>query len=148
MTKEKKVYLEILRLIAIYSAVYVHTGISAMYHFEVNPTGASSWIAFVLMMLSQACNIMFFMITGAVLLDKEETVAHVLKYRFLRMLIVVILFSLFQYYCNYLRMPEMGFEIPVFFQVIYRTSVISQYWFLYAYLALLLILPYPLLIVF
>lgn len=142
MAKEKKVHLEIMRLIAIFGAVYVHTGASAMYHFEIDVVGLSAWISFIMMILAQACNNIFFMITGAVLLSKEESIGAVLKYRFLRMLIVVILFSFVQYIYNYTLRPEIGMEISVFFEVIYRTSVISQYWFLYAYLALILILPF------
>lgn len=139
--KHKKVYIELIRIIAMFFVLYVHTGYFAMTHYEVAGSRVSGVLAFFLMCVALTCNGLFFMIAGAVLLHKKETIGHVL-WRFFKMAIVVVLFSLFQYACNYRRMPAMGFRLDEFFKLIYQTNIITQYWFLYAYLAFIIILPF------
>lgn len=139
--KSKKAYLELIRIFSIFFVLYVHTGVSAMSHYQVDLTGVSGGLAFFMASLAQTCNVLFFMVSGAVLLHKKESIGKVLL-RFLKFAVVVLLFSLLQYACNYFRMPAMGFRLREFFQFVYHDTVITQYWFLYDYLAFLLILPF------
>lgn len=139
--KRKKVYIELIRIIAMLFVLYVHTGYFAMSHYEVAGSRGSGLLAFFLMCVAITCNELFFMIAGVVLLHKKETIRRVL-WRFFKMAVVVVLFSLFQYACNYWHMPAMGFRLHEFFKLIYQTNIITQYWFLYAYLAFILILPF------
>ncbi len=139
--KRKKVYIEVIRIIAMFFVLYVHTGYFAMTHYEVAGSRMSGLLAFFMMCVALTCNALFFMIAGAVLLHKKETIGRVL-WRFFKMAVVVVLFSLFQYACNYWRMPAMGFRLNEFFKLVYQTNLITQYWFLYAYLAFIIILPF------
>ncbi len=139
--KSKKAYLEAIRLFAIFFVLYVHTGVNAVSHYQIAGGKASGTLAFFMMCVAQTCNVLFFMVSGAVLLHRKESLRKVMI-RFLKMAVVVILFSLLQYACNYFRMPAMGFDLGVFFEFIYHQTVITQYWFLYEYLAFLIILPF------
>ena len=82
------------------------------------------------------------MVTGAVLLHKEETLRHVLLHRALRILLIILIFGFVEYtYFNYLN-PEVAFSIPIYLWTVYSTTVITQYWYIYAYFALILVLPF------
>ncbi len=139
--KSKKTYIEVIRIIAIFFVLYVHTGTSAVTHYEIAGGKVSGMLAFFMRCLSQICNPLFFMIAGVVLLHKKEKIGKVVC-RFFKMATVVLLFSLLQYACNYFRMPAMGFRLNEFFEIAYHDYVITQYWFLYEYLAFILILPF------
>lgn len=139
--KSKKTYIEVIRIIAIFFVLYVHTGTCAVTHYEMPCDRLSGMLAFGMMCLSQTCNALFFMIAGVVLLHKHESVGRVVI-RFFKMATVVLLFSLLQYACNYFRMPAMGFRLNEFFEIAYHDYVITQYWFLYEYLAFILLLPF------
>lgn len=140
--KEKKLHLEFVRIFAIFFVLYSHTGIEAKFHYQIAGELSSELISFVLLCISMTCNALFFMVTGAVLLHKEESLKEIYRRRILKTVVIILLFSLFQYTYYYLTMPEMGFDLPFFFKVVYSTQLISQYWFLYAYLALLIMLPF------
>ena len=139
--KERKIHIEIIRIIAMFFVLYVHTGMYAMAHYEIAGGRLSGMLAFFMMCMALTCNALFFMNAGAVLLHKTESIGRVLV-RFARMAAIVVLFSLLQYANNYWHMPAMGFRLDEFFKLVYQTNVITQYWFLYAYLALILILPF------
>lgn len=139
--KQKKVYIEILRLIAIFLVLYTHTGQRGVWHFQIAENMPSYWIGMSMACIDQMCVQLFFLITGAVLLHKEETIGQVMKKRFLPMVIVVMIFGMLQYFLNYLKAPEIGFDLRVYFKMIYSHNVITQYWFLRTYLGFLLILP-------
>ena len=139
--KNRKIHVDIIRIIAIFFVLYVHTGSHALTHYEIAGSRLSGMLAFFIMCLSLTCNALFFMNTGAVLLPKKESIGRVLL-RFAKMAIVVVLFSLLQYAYNYYRLPAIGFRMDEFFKLVYQTNLITQYWFLYAYLALILILPF------
>lgn len=140
--KQKKGYLELVRIIAIFFVIYVHTGTDAAEHYRIAETSASYGLSLVLYAFAQVSVPLFFLVTGAVLLQKEESLKDVLLHRALRIFALILLFGLLQYaYCYYLQ-PEVSFSLPVFFWLVYSTTVITQYWYLYAYFTLMLILPF------
>lgn len=139
--KQKKVYIEILRLIAIFLVLYTHTGQRGVWHFQIAEKMSSYWLAMGMACIDQMCVMLFFLISGAVLLHKEETIGQVMKKRVLPMAIVIMLFGLLQYFLNYLKTPEIGFDIRVYFKLLYSSDIITQYWFLRTYLGFLLVLP-------
>ena len=85
----------------------------------------------------------FFMISGALLLKKEEDLKTLFKKRILKYVLLIIVFGFFQciYDCT-IRYPEQNFNLIEILKKIYSTSVIYQYWFLRSYLAFLIILPF------
>lgn len=139
MPSKKEVYFEILRLICIFLVMFNHTA----------PTGYLAYVGennaikyFLYLFFSVACKMavpVFFMISGALLLGKKEPITVLLKKRVIRMLIVLILISIPYYLWLSKDSPK---NLMSFFQAIYSEEVIPSLWYLYAYLAFLLMLPF------
>ncbi len=140
MQQKKKIYLEIIRIISIILVVFNHTGKSGFLLF-VNCK--STILYFIYMGMAILCKIavpLFFMVSGALLLGKEEDYKVLYKKRVLRMVIVLVLFSLLQYlYIIYKE--NSSFELRKFLTRIYTSNMVAAYWYLYAYLAFLVMLP-------
>ena len=81
------------------------------------------------------------MISGALLLGKQEDIKTLCKKRIVRIIAVIILASFAQYICNIWGNFE-EFSIKSFFRTIYSRNILYSYWFLYAYLAFLILLPF------
>lgn len=137
----KLVYLELLRIIAIFAVLYIHTGVRGKLHYTIAGMSASYYISLILFSLAQICNMLFLMISGALLLHREENMKQTMK-RLGRMVITVIVFSLFQFFWTYLQIPEMGFDVLLGLKIMYCQPIISQYWYLYLYLGFLIIMPF------
>lgn len=140
--KQKSIYLEAIRIFAIFFVIYVHTGVEAAEHYQITGNTFSYIFSLVLYAIAQISVPLFFLISGAVLLHKEESLRHVLLHRALRILLIIIIFGFVEYTYFYHLNPEVGFSIPIFLWTIYSTTMITQYWYLYAYFALMLILPF------
>lgn len=139
LTKERKLHLEILRVIALFFVIFNHTS-----GFWLFTTTTSRPTYFISIFMSHLCKIavpLFFMISGALLLKKEESWKEVFQKRIVRCGGIILLFSFFQY----LRQPYDGqgglHYILYFFKTIYTDSIIKPYWFLYSYMAILIMLP-------
>lgn len=140
--KNKDVYLEFLRMIALFFVLYTHTGEFGMHHYRVAENRMNYWFSMAIASVSQMCVPLFFMISGAVLLKKEESIKEVLRKRVLRMFLVISVFVLVQFYLSYRAKPEIGFAKDDYFRMLYTGGAITQQWFLYAYFSFLLILPF------
>ena len=132
-------HLDILRVFAIYLVVFNHTGERGYMLF----TGEmESFWYFPHMMFSVFCKVavpIFFMISGALLLPKHESLKQLLLKRVLRMITVLIFISI-PYYFWLHRVPGNG--ISAFFTFIYENNATSALWYLYSYIGFLLILPF------
>lgn len=138
--KNRKVYYDILRILAILCVIYNHTNKRGYYLYAFE-SALPLKIVYIIMAEFVAIGVpLFFMISGALLLGKEESIGDVYKKRLLRMLIVLIVFSLIQF-IHQVYIGEMQATIGSFFNNIITKSMVPSYWFLYAYLAYLIILP-------
>lgn len=136
----RKIHLELLRIIAVYLVVLTHTGKRGYHYFS---TLEPSWEYYLAMALSVMCKIavpLFWMISGGNLMGKEEALGQVWKKRVVRYLIVLIGASLGMYV--YYGLGNGGvMSIGNFLRKVYSGNVIIPYWFLYAYLGYLMMLP-------
>lgn len=101
LNHSKKVYLEVLRYIAIFFVIYNHTAANGFLLFV--DTDQPQWSYPIHLFISQIDKIavpIFFMISGSLLLGKEETISVVLKKRVLRILLVLLGISLFYLFYN------------------------------------------------
>ena len=138
---KKRISLEIIRIIAICMVIFNHTGENGFEMFRT-AYGTPLWYFVILLdIVSKAGVPLFFMISGALLLDKEETLKELFVKRILRYGVIILLFSFIYYVRLYIHHPEYGFSMKYFFTYIYSTPFIIPYWFLYSYLSFLLILP-------
>lgn len=134
--KKRSGYLDVLRIIACFFVIVNHTCgrvfLSKEPSFEWYT--ALSWF-----FLSKTAVPVFLMITGAVLLQKSDTYGKTLR-RFLRIVIVIIVFSAVYFVFGYLR-GERVFDLNEYFQDTYRNGITNGYWYLYLYAAIIVMMP-------
>jgi surface polysaccharide O-acyltransferase-like enzyme len=137
----RRLHLEILRGLAILLVVFNHTGTRGFLLFA---STQNRYAYSVYLFMSIACKIavpLFFMVSGALLIPKQESLAVLYKRRILRFVIVIVLFSLVQYVYGAFEFDS-GFSITGFVSAVYSSNVIVPYYFLYLYLAILVMLPF------
>ena len=82
------------------------------------------------------------MISGALLLGRDESVGQVWKKRILRFVIVLFVFSYIHLIDTAVNSGTMAsFDFPASFKSIIEGPVRSSYWFLYSYISFLIMLP-------
>ncbi len=136
---KRLVHLDILRLLAIFLVIFNHTG-NQGYMLFANEIGSP--LCFLYMAASIFCKIavpLFFMISGALLLPKEETLKQLFTKRILRMLIVLMLVSVPYYFWLH---RSYGTGALSFLKYVYSNSATTALWYLYSYIALLLVMPF------
>lgn len=118
--------LDILRIIAILCVLYNHQG---AYFYTNTWNGLSLQFVFYLF-LSLVCKIgppLFFCISGALLLEKEESFSYILQHRILKFFMIMVL-------CTILTM----FRDKTFLPFYYLATQLN--WYVYAYIAFLFML--------
>lgn len=137
--KNRFVHLDLLRIIAIFFVIYNHTGSNGYMLFA---SCIGSPVSVFYLIFSILCKIavpLFFLVSGALLLKKEETLKQLFFKRIFRMIIVLVLVSVPYYYWLH---RDNGTGFLDFFRWIYTNSASSSLWYLYSYIALLLMLPF------
>lgn len=135
-------HLDFLRLFAIFFVIFNHTDTFFM------PTAlqseAESWFLYFSNQICKTAIPLFFMISGALLLPREESYKLLFQKRVLRFLGVLLFFWILQYLAN-AAFSDAPLGFSRFLNFIYfhgdKPEHIAVDWFLYAYLAMLLLLP-------
>lgn len=131
-------YIDILRIIASFFVCYNHT---FAYHLFLDQSADNSFLSWINVFLSSvvAINIpLFFMISGALLLPKKENYSVLLRKRVSRVFILIVVSSAI----TYLLIPSQSPSIQELISQTLQGSVAITHWYLFAYLGLLLILPF------
>lgn len=140
MENKRKLHLEALRIIAAFFVIFNHTlGFSLFNNYS--PHSKSYWVFLAISVVSKISVPLFFMISGALLLQKENEKPKKIIFRFLRILIALVVFS----FLSYLQQIHLGaetFDLMRFFEVLLKADWLNAYWYLYLYMALLLALPF------
>ena len=137
----RRLHLELLRMIAIYLVVLNHTGYNGYLYAMQVPDRPVFWPLLAVSVLVKTAVPLFFMVSGALLLRKEESLGTLLKKRVLRYGLVLLLFSLLSYLYG-IRDRLESFSLYYFLTQLYSYRLADSYWFLYQYLAYLLVLPF------
>ena len=138
MAKERKLHIELLRMLAIFLVVFNHTD---GYGWFAGIHGSPAH--FPAMLFSALCKTavpLFFMCSGALLIGREESLGTLLKKWVLRFVLVLLLFSLLTV------LYDIGWDLrafsPLYFlKVLWAGPVTESYWYLYRYIGFLLALP-------
>lgn len=139
--KKTKYHIELLRIMAILFVIFNHTGTNGFFLFSVRAESPFYWLYLSLSILCKIAVPIFYMISGALLLQTEETIAILFKKRIFRVLAVIFIFSLLQY--TYMIFTNhMEFNVFDFLGIIYSNNIAPAYWYLYSYLGLLIMLPF------
>ena len=139
--KEKIIYFELCRVIAIFCIMYQHTGARGA---EAWMYTESSWVYTTSIIGNIIGSIgvpMFWMVSGALLLSKNESWKNVYARRLPRIAGALIIFSVVKYFYMCMVQDRVG-SVGDFFQRFYTQRVFVPYWFLYEYLGILLLLPF------
>lgn len=91
--KGKKLYIEILRIFACLLVIYNHTEEQGFFLYQVDSIGSLPYIVHLIFTITSKCAVpIFFTISGALLITKEESIKST-YHRIIKFLIDVMLFS-------------------------------------------------------
>ena len=137
-TGQRKSYLDILRILAAFLVCYNHSHGFHLYLSQEASGSVLSWINVFLPVLTTVNIPLFFMISGALLLDKEESYRVLFTRRILRFCLLIFFASLIT--CGILQGDT--FSLSRFLPALLEGNVTISYWYLYAYLGFLAALPF------
>ncbi len=141
-TTAHKLYIDVLRTLAALGVIFVHTYKDGHLLFlEYNSESVSFYLYMCISIFSSCFVPVFFMISGALLLDRKESVRYVWKHRIARVALVLLVFSFINYILQIYLGTEDGFSLSYFFLRLYKNYWNYSYWFLYSYIAFLIFLP-------
>ena len=138
--KQRKLHIESLRIIAACFVIFNHTG-AFSYFRTFEPSTAKYWFFLVITVVCKISVPMFFMMSGALLLKKYDETPKVLIKRIWRIGIALLVFS----FLSYLQQIDFGnevFNLKRFFIVVIESDWLNVFWYLYAFLAYLITLPF------
>lgn len=140
--KKRYVYIEAIRIFAILCVMFNHSGPRGSGYYQYTDSEICYFLSFLGNII---CNIgvpLFFLISGIVLLGKEELATKVYQKRIPRILSVLVIFSFTRYLYECLGLKKFGFDLSDFFIKLLSGDIFLPYWYLYAYVSLLLVLPF------
>lgn len=142
MNSKKKIHLEIIRVIALMCIMFNHTGDRGnSVYLYTNGTFTFT----VSLMGDILCKIgvpLFLMVSGALLLQKEENLQQIYRKRVPRIIKAIVLFTTIRYFYECYGVKQRTFSVFELIEAIFTGNLFTPYWFLYAYLSILLTLPF------
>ncbi|MBR4208093.1 MAG: acyltransferase [Lachnospiraceae bacterium] len=146
--KKKKpkheIYLDVMRIVAILFVLFSHTeGYELFSECVAGSFGYGFFI--ILSVFSLSSPMMFFMISGALLLDKEESIKDIWSKRILRIFIVLFGATLMYYVSDVIAGRDSFSSLMDVFKFIgdlYSKERVAPLWYLYAYMGFLITLPF------
>lgn len=142
--QNKYVYLEFIRVFAIFWVIFNHTGQNGFFLFSTkSPESLSFWCYLFVSVFCKVAVPLFLCISGALLLRKtDEGLKNLWKNRISIMVIILIVFSLI-YYMNFICATEENVDFVQFVKLLYAgpSPAYGHLWYLYAYIIFLILLP-------
>ncbi len=134
----RKTWLDMLRILASFLVCYNHSHGFEMVLGGWEPYDLSCWAGLLFDAFTTVNIPLFFMISGALLLDKEESWETLFRKRIFRFLILLTGFSVL----IYVGKPPQEASFGDFVRRFLGGEITISYWYLYAYLSFLLVLPF------
>lgn len=136
----KKVYFEFMRIIACALVIFNHLSGYTLYY---SSSGIKQYVYMCLTMITRINVPLFFMISGALLLEKDENITEVFKKRISRIVLILFLFEGFIYTISFIKTGSTNY-LYGFIRGFLGESIsgAGAYWYLYAYLGFLCVLPF------
>lgn len=136
----RSAYYDVARIIAILLVLLNHLPAYHLYASETGVAGVASTFLTIVIRINVP---LFAMLSGALLLGREEDVATVLRQRVVRFLAVILLASGLLY-LEFGALRDRQLSIGEFVHGVVAGDLrdFTSYWFLYAYLGFLLMLPF------
>lgn len=135
-------YYDFLRIFAIFFVIYNHSSGFHLY-LGYKMVGFEEFLHICLSVFDKIAVPMFFMISGALLLGKTESIKTVLLKRVSRVVLVLIFFTLLTMYMRFICYKEV-YDTETIVRGLLQGGLPDAYpyWFLYAYLGFLVVLPF------
>ena len=140
--KGKKLHIEFLRFFCIWLVMFTHTSTAGFSLYLLRPESFFFPFYIAVPFWVKTAVPIFFMISGALLLKKEEPISVIFKKRIWRFAQIIFIFSLINYLYFYhgLNLSFFG-HLSKFFTLMYSSNMATAYYFLYIYIGFLLMLP-------
>lgn len=136
----RAVHLDILRLIAIFLVLFNHTWTRGFSLWTISHnSGVLYWLYMFLSITDKIGVPLFLMISGALLLRRKESLSYTLQKAF-RIVVVLTVFSALQYMYG-MRGSLGDMSLCDFLSRLLTEPLTGAYWYLYAYLGFLFMLP-------
>ena len=142
----KLLYIEVLRVLAIIAVIYVHTPLAWSSSEALNCSPWVSWLTLEVRPLFSINVPLFFMISGALMLPRSEMFDKKYFRRIYRMVVVLLAYWLIQYGACVL-IVDATFGVRTYMRVLFAGQGLygvspDASWFFYAYLLLLIFMPF------
>lgn len=138
--KKRVIYLDALRVLAILCVLFNHSGDSGYFWFTLTEEVPVQIVSIFVSSFSKIGVPLFFMISGALLLGKDESLKDLYVKRVLKFVIILIVFSTIRYF-HMVYSGFISFEIQDLIKRTTTGQMMTSYWFLYSYIAFLVSLP-------
>ena len=142
MTSKKRLDIELMRIIAAFFVIFNHTGNTGFFLFSLrDPQSIQYWIYLFISVFCKLSVPLFFMIAGALLLNRQvETIKKLWLHRVFHIVFILVVWSFFYYMVAVIQGSE-AFSLKHFLSKLYDSNWNFSYWYLYAYIAFLISLP-------
>lgn len=138
MEIKRRYYIDILRILACFMVVFNHFDLG-FYAFHNKQQGTVSyWLLLAFSVFCKFAVPLFFMISGALLLKKDEPISVLYKKRILKIVVVLLVTSLLYFFFEkyVINNTDVGLS------KIYTEETEYHLWYLYSYIAFLISLPF------
>ena len=139
---DRYLHIDLIKLVSILGIMFIHTGSVGMYLYQSTDFGMLRAIYLFFNGLSSCAVPLFFMCSGAMLIKKQESLKTLLLHRVFRFAIVIVIIQAFNYIYMFLPDPFSHVYLEYYIQILFSGLFADHLWFLYSYLAFLLILPF------
>lgn len=142
MPKKKQLDVELMRMLAAFFVIFNHTQTKGFFLFsQWDVHSIHYWVYLFLSIFCKFAVPLFFMISGALLLNRPaDSIKKLWLHRILHMLLILFAWSFF-YYMVAVQKGAERFNLIHFLTYFYDSSWNFSYWYLYSYLAFLILLP-------
>lgn len=139
----KKIYFEVMRIFAIFFVLFNHTGNNGFFLFSLCPKESLQfWIYLFISIFCKFAVPLFFAISGALLLNREdEPLKRLWKDKILKFAVILIAIS-FLTAVGLIFFSSKEHTLQSCLRRFYSSNLSAQLWYLYAYLAFLMSLPF------
>ena len=143
ISKANYTYINVLRIIAAFFVIFNHSGDYGFYLYTFYPCGSVQyWVYLAFSIFSKVSVPLFFLISGALLLNKpDESLKDLWSRRIVKMIIPLVVFSLV-YYFYILYWSGEPFSLKRFALTLYSSDWMHHLWYMYAYISFLIVLPF------
>ncbi len=139
--EKKRIHIEAIRIFACFFVIFNHTGLDGFFLFSKYP--ATNPLFWIYLILSISCRVsvpLFFAVSGALLIPKEERTKDLYIHRVLRMVIILIVISAIYYVWTY-RAQLSTLSLGFFLKVLVASNHADHLWYFYSFIPFLMALP-------